>query len=186
MKSSNEVRSGDLIEIDGNLVSVLNYHHNKTGRGGAVIKLKIKNLGNNSITEYTCRPGEKFKEADVEKIKSQYQYQDGEMNFFMNMNTYEQISIHSDDLGEASDYLVEDVEVFISFWNSTPVGVQLPAAVDLKVAATEPGVKGDTVSGATKPAKMETGININVPLFVEEGKVIKVDTRTGDYLERVK
>jgi elongation factor P len=186
MKSSNEVRSGDLIEIDGNLVSVLNYHHNKTGRGGAVIKLKIKNLNNNSITEYTCRPGEKFKEADVEKIRSQFQYQDGDMSFFMDMNTYEQIAIHQDDLGDASDYLAEDVEVFISFWNSAPVSVQLPPSVDLKVAETEPGVKGDTVSGATKPAKMETGITINVPLFVEEGEVIKVDTRNGEYLERVK
>jgi len=186
MKSSNEVRAGDLIEIDGNLVSVLNYHHNKTGRGGAVIKLKIKNLNNNSITEYTCRPGEKFKEAEVEKIRSQYQYQDGDMFYFMDTNNYEQIPVHQDDLGEAVNYLAEDVEVFISFWNSSPVAVQLPPSVDLKVTETEPGVKGDTVSGATKPAKMETGITINVPLFVEEGEIIKVDTRNGDYLERVK
>lgn len=186
MKSSNEVRSGDLIEIDGNLVSVLNYHHNKTGRGGAVIKLKIKNLNNNSITEYTCRPGEKFKEADVEKIRSQYQYQDDEMYYFMDTNTYEQIPIHKEDLGDVIDYLVEDVEVFISFWNSAPVAVQLPPSVDMKVAETEPGVKGDTVSGATKTAKMETGITINVPLFIEQDEIIKIDTRNGEYLERVK
>ncbi len=186
MKASNDVRSGDLIEIDGDLVSVLNYHHNKTARGSAVIKLKIKNLTNNSITEHTCRPGEKFKEAEVERIKAQYQYADGEMYYFMDTNSYEQIAVHESSLEGVLDYLVEDVEVFISYWNEAPVAVQLPPSIEMKVAETEPGVKGDTVSGATKPAIMETGITINVPLFIEEGETVKIDTRNGAYLERVK
>ena len=186
MKASNDVRSGDLIEIDGDLVSVLNYHHNKTARGSAVIKLKIKNLTNSSITEHTCRPGEKFKEADVERIKAQYQYADGETHFFMDTNSYEQIEVHQQALADVLDFLVEDVEVFISYWNEAPVAVQLPPSIEKKLQQTEPGVKGDTVSGATKPATMETGITINVPLFIEEGEVIKVDTKNSAYMERVK
>lgn len=185
MLDANELRNGHMIELEGQLVKVLAYHHNKTGRGGAVIKVKIKNVNSGATTEYTCRPGEKFREADVENKKVMYQYKDDDFYYFMEKDTFEQIQIPADHLEEEAKYLVENEEVYIQFWNGNPVSVQLPPSVVLAIAKTEPGVKGDSVTTSLKPAFMTTGLRVNVPLFVNEGEKIRVDTRTGEYIERM-
>jgi len=185
MYASNELRNGHMIEISGELIKVLEYHHNKTARGGAVIKLKIKNVNTDAITDYTCRPGEKFKKADVENKKALYQYADDENYYFMDNDTFEQLAIPVRHLAQESKYLIENEEVFMQLWKGQPVSIQLPVSVELEVEQTEPGIKGDSVTTSMKPAKMNTGAKVNVPLFINIGDKIKVDTRTNEYLERV-
>jgi elongation factor P len=185
MLSASELRAGHIVEIDGNTYMVLKYHHNKTGRGGAVIKVKIKNIHNGAITEYTCRPGDKYKQPSLENRKAVYQYNDGEMYYFMENDTFEQVSINADNLEYEKQFLIENEEVFITYLESKPLNIQLPQNVVLKIVETEPVVKGSTVTAQLKPAILETGLKINVPGFVEEGTKIKVDTRTEEYIERV-
>ena len=184
MYQSNELRNGHMIELNGDLLKVLEYHHNKTGRGGAVIKIKTKNVNIGAITEYTCRPGEKFKKADVENVKATYSYKDDDNYYFMNTVTYETVSIPVGAIEYEAKFLIENEEVFLLVWNANPVSVQLNPSVFLEVTETEPGVKGDTVTTSLKPAVLETGLKTNVPLFINVGDKIKVDTRSGEYLER--
>jgi len=184
MYEASELRNGHFIENNGKLLRVLNYHHNKTGRGGAVIKIKVKDVLSGSITEMTIRPGEKFKPADISRQKYQFLYADGEAYHFMNTADYNQIVLGPAVLDESVNFLTENLEVYLIFWGEKAIGVDLPSSLTLKVTFTEPGVKGDTVSGATKLAKLETGYQLKVPLFVNNGTLIKVSTETGEYLER--
>jgi elongation factor P len=184
MYDASDLRNGHVFEDEGKLLRVLNYHHNKTGRGGAVIKLKVKDVLSGAITEKSCRPGDKFKPGNVERQKFQFLYREGDDFHFMNLNDFNQISVPLDTIDDAANYLTENLEIHLSFWQEKPIGVDLPPSLNLKVEYTEPGIKGDTVSGATKVAKMETGFEIKVPLFIEIDNILKVDTRTGEYLER--
>jgi elongation factor P len=184
MIASNDARPGMILEIQNILYKVVGFHHNKTGRGGAVIKLKLKNLHTGATTEETFRPGDKFKRAIMDTQKMQYLYHDGEHYHFMNIESFEQIILDQNILEEALLYLKEEMVINIQLYKDKPVGIDLPLSIELKVTETDPGLRGDTVSGATKPAKMETGLVVQVPLFINEGDVLRIDTRTGDYIER--
>lgn len=184
MYDAKELRNGHFIDHDKKLLRVLNYHHNKTARGGAIIKIKVKDVINGTISELTARPGDKFKPADISRLKFQFLYHESDSYHFMNMNDYNQIILNKSDLDESINFLTENLELYIIFWGEKAIGVDLPTSLNLKVAYTEPGIKGDTVSGAKKIAKLETGYEIQVPLFVNTDELIKVDTRTGEYLER--
>ncbi len=184
MLPANDLRNGHVIELEGSTVVVLNYHHQKTGRGGAVIKVKIKDIKTGAITEYTCRPGDKFKEANVDKKKALYQYDDGDSYYFMENDTFDQVAIPADQMEEEAKYLVENTEVFIEFLDGNPIAVELPKSVVLEVADTTPGIRNATATSSLKPATLVTGAKVNVPEFINSGEKIKVDTRTGEYLER--
>ena len=163
---------------------VVNYHHNKTGRGGAVIKLKVKNIDNGSITEKSYRPGDKVIPVSIEAIDMQYLYKNGDLYVFMNTETFEQIDVNDDVMLDAKRYLVDNAIFSVHFYKEKVIGVYPPITMILTVVDTEPGVRGDTVSAPSKPAKLETGITVQVPLFVNAGQKIKVDTRTDEYVER--
>ncbi len=179
------LRKGVVIEMEQSLYQVTDWEHIKVGRGSAQVRLKLRDLRGGHSVEKTFQAGSKFDDVRVERHTMQYLYTDGELLYFMNTETYEQTPLGKDQVGEAINYLTENAEADILFANGEEViGVELPAAVALRVAKSEPGVKGDTASGATKPATLETGITINVPLFVEEGDLLRVDTRNGEYLER--
>ncbi|MBU0581137.1 MAG: elongation factor P [Candidatus Margulisbacteria bacterium] len=184
MYEAGELRNGHFIEDQNKLLRVLNYHHNKTGRGGAVIKVKVKDVISGAITEMSCRPGDKFKPADISRQKFQFLYHEGDEYHFMNMNDFNQIILNKSVLDESINFLIENLELYIIFWGEKAIGIDLPSSLNLKIDYTEPGLKGDTVSGATKIAKLETGYELKVPLFVNTGDVVKVDTREGKYLER--
>ncbi|MFC1517255.1 elongation factor P [Candidatus Margulisiibacteriota bacterium] len=184
MYDASELRNGHFIEDKGKLLQVLNYHHNKTARGSAVIKLKVKDVVNGSITDLSARPGDKFKPGDISRNKYQYLYHEGEEYHFMNLNDYNQVILGKDIIGETTHFLTENLECYIVFWGEKAVGISLPTSLNMKVAYTEPGIKGDTVSGATKIAKLETGYEVKVPLFVNTDDLIKVNTSSGEYLER--
>lgn len=182
---SQELRPGKTFEMDGQVYSVLNYHHNKQARGGAIIKVKIRNILTGSITEKTFRSGEKLKIARIESRPMQYLYHDGHNYIFMDQESFEQIGINDEILGDSINYLIEGNAINVNFYKDSLIGVDLPVSIELKIAKTEPGLKGDTVSGATKPATTETGLILQVPLFINEGDIIKVDTRTSEYIERI-
>jgi elongation factor P len=184
MIDTGDLRKGLTIELDGNLYSIVDWEHNKTGRGGAVVKLKLKDVRAGHIIERTWPAGSKFARARVERQPAQYLYAEGNLHYFMNTETYDQFPLGRDHLGEALDYLKENATVNLLMYGDEPVGVELPAAVELAVTQTDPWVRGDTAQGGTKPAKLETGITVQVPLFVNVGDTLKIDTRTGQYLER--
>jgi elongation factor P len=173
-----------LIELDNKLFKAVSYHHNKTGRGGAVIKLKLKNIQNGATTEEIFRPGDKFKRVVLDTRKMQFLYHDGDHYHFMDVDNFEQIILDKDIIEEGLPYLKEEMTISIQLHNEKPIGCDLPITVELKVARTDPGLRGNTVSGATKAATLETGYEVQVPLFINEGDVLKIDTRTGEYLER--
>ena len=174
-----------MIELEHSLYQVTDWEHIKVGRGSAQVRLKLRDLRGGHSLEKTFQAGSKFADVRVERHTMQYLYADGELLYFMNTETYEQTPLGKDQVGEAIHYLTENAEADILFANGEEViGVELPASVTLRVAKSEPGLKGDTASGATKPATLETGITISVPLFVEEGDLLRVDTRSGEYLER--
>jgi elongation factor P len=178
-------RNGLKIEIDGQPYSITYFQHVKPGKGGAFVRTKLKNLLTGRTVERTFRSGEKTEEADVEEKEMQYLYQDATGRIFMDSESYEQIPIGGDVLGEGIDFLLENMTVDVLFWRGKPVNIQLPNYIEAQVTQSDPGVKGDTSSGAVKPATLETGATLNVPLFIEEGDLIRVDTRTGEYSERV-
>ena len=182
----NQFRKGTKIEVDGEPYSVVEYMHIKCGRGGANVRTKMKNLIDGRVIERTYGSDEKLKQPDFEQKQMQYLYSDTESCYFMDNETYEQISMSTDDIGEAADFMSENLVVSIMIFNQEPIGVQLPNFVELEVVKTEPGVKGDTVTGGSKQAQVATGGVVNVPLFINEGDVIKVDTREALYIERVK
>jgi len=173
------------IKLDNDIYSVVWFQHHKPGKGGAVVRLKLKNLRSGATIERTVRSGEKLEDISLERKKLQYLYNDGESFHFMDNSTYEQISVDKAYLGENVHFLQENMDVDILFYGEEIIGVQLPANVVLKVTYTEQGIKGDTVSGTMKPATVETGATLQVPLFVEEGDMIKIDTRTGEYIQRM-
>ena len=184
MIDTGDLRKGLTIELDNNLYSIVDWEHNKTGRGGAVVKLKLKDVRAGHIIERSWPAGSKFQRARVERQPATFQYVDGDIFYFMNRETYETIAVNRDRVAENANYLKDNEECSVLTYGEEAISVELGAAVILTVAETEPGIRGDTAQGGTKPAKMETGLIVNVPLFVNTGDKIKVDTRSGAYLER--
>jgi elongation factor P len=184
MIDTGDLRKGLTIEIDGNLYSIVDWEHNKTGRGGAKVRLKLRDVRAGHTIEQTYDSGARFTRARVERQPAQYLYEDGGLYYFMNTETYEQIAIGADRLGDAINYLRENDECSVLTYGEEAISVELPAAVVLEIVETDPGFKGDTAQGGTKPARLETGVSVNVPLFLNTGDKVKVDTRSGEYLER--
>ncbi|HHY09172.1 MAG TPA: elongation factor P [Firmicutes bacterium] len=184
MISVNDLRTGITIEVEGEIYSVIEFLHVKTGRGGAFVRTKIRNVKTGAVLDRTFRGGERVARAHIETRQMQYLYNSGDEYFFMDTETYDQISLRADELGDTPKYLMENMTIGIEFYQGQAIGVALPTTVNLKVAETEPGFRGDTAQSATKPATLETGLVVQVPLFVEEGELVKVDTRTGEYLSR--
>jgi elongation factor P len=179
-----EVRKGTTVEINGDIYQVIDFLHVKPGKGAAFVRAKVKNVRTGSVTETTYNPSEKFPKAQIERREFQYLYGGQGTWTFMNNETYEQLELSETQIGDAKNYLLENMMVNIAEWKGNIIGVDLPNTVELKVVDTEPGFKGDTATGATKAAKLETGYSVNVPLFINVGDVLKVDTRSGDYLGR--
>lgn len=180
-----ELRKGLTILVDGELCKIVDYEHNKRGRGTANVRLTLRNLRTGSITERTFMAGMRFEQAFLDRRAVQFLYSDGNTYHFMDTETYEQPAVPADVLGDAVNYLRENDSVDLVLFQGEILDVELPPSVVLRVAHTEPGLRGDTASNATKPATLETGLVINVPLFVNEGDEVRVDTRTGEYLTRV-
>lgn len=182
---TSQFKNGLRIEIDGEPYAITYFQHVKPGKGGAFVRTKIKGLRTGKIVDKTFRSGEKVELADVEDKTMQYLYRDGEQMVFMDNQSYEQVPIPAAQVGNACKYLLENMNVDILFWRGNPLQVELPLFVEAEITECEPGVKGDTASGATKPATLETGAVVQVPLFIKQGERIRVDTRTGEYVERV-
>ncbi len=182
---TSQFRNGLKLEIDGNPFTIVYFQHVKPGKGGAFVRTKIKNLLNGRTIERTFRSGEKAELANIEEKTMQYLYNDGENLVFMDQETYDQIPITPDVIGEQIHFMMENMNVDILFWNGSPVNIQLPNYIESVVVKSDPGIKGDTSSGASKPATLECGATVQVPLFIKEGDVLRVDTRTGEYSERV-
>lgn len=181
----NELRSGVTFELDGELYKVVEYSHHKPGRGKATIRTKIRNMRTGSLIEKTFNSGDRVQDVRLDYRIAQYLYREGDLLYFMDTETYEQPAINSSLLGEAIDYLKENMEVKLTFYGTEPLDIELPTAVELEVKEAEMAVKGDTATGATKLVTTETGLKVQVPLFVATGDVIRVDTRTGEYVTRV-
>ena len=184
MISTNELKNGYVIEIDGVLNTVVEFQHVKPGKGGAFVRTKLKNLANGAVVEKTFRAGEKLTRVTTQTKNMQFLYEDGTNLVLMDNETYEQINVPSDDI-ENRDLLAPNAEVQVLIIRDQPFRVDLPIAVELAVVRTDPGAKGDTVSNVTKPAELETGATVNVPLFVNEGDRLRIDTRTRQYVSRV-
>ncbi len=182
--TAGDIKKGKTFTWEGNVYKCLDFQHVKPGKGAAFVRTKIKNILTGSVTETTFRPTEKFEDAIIERKKMQYLYNDGELYYFMDMETYEQIPVGEDVVDEDLKFVKENEEVTLSFYQNKAFAIEPPLTVELEVTETEPGVKGDTATGATKPAVVETGANVLVPLFVNQGERIKIDTRTGEYLSR--
>jgi elongation factor P len=186
MYSTAEFKKGLKIELDGTPYIMVDFQHVKPGKGGAFVRTKLKNLLTGRVLDQTFRSGERVKKPDLMEREMQYLYREGDRYCMMDNDSYEQIMLTEAQVGEALLYLIENLDLKVLFFNKEPVGVELPNFVELAVAQTEPGVKGDTAAGGTKPAVLESGANIQVPLFINEGDRVKVDSRTGGYIERVK
>ena len=185
MISAGDFRNGVTLEIEGNVYQILEFQHVKPGKGAAFVRTKLKNIINGGVVEKTFRPTEKFPAARIDRVDMQYLYSDGDLFHFMNTETYDQIALNSDDMGDALKFVKENEMVKICSHNGNVFAVEAPLFVELEITDTEPGFKGDTATGATKPATVETGAVVYVPLFVETGNKIKIDTRSGEYLSRV-
>ncbi len=184
MYSTADFRKGLKIEIDGKPWIIVDFQHVKPGKGGAFVRTKLKNLETGQVLDQTFRSGAKVGRPDLEEKSMQYLYQEGDQYVFMDNENYDQIFLAKEYLGDAVAFLKPNIDLKVLFFNGKPIGVELPITVDLEVTSTEPGVKGDTATGATKPATLETGHVVQVPLFIEEGDVLRIDTRTGEYVER--
>ena len=185
MISAGDFRNGVTLEIEGNIYQIIEFQHVKPGKGAAFVRTKLKNIINGGVVEKTFRPTEKFPQARIDRVDMQYLYSDGDLYHFMNVETYDQIALNQDAIGDALKFVKENEMVKICSHNGNVFAVEPPLFVELEVTETEPGFKGDTAQGASKPATVETGATVNVPLFVEIGDKIKIDTRTGEYLSRV-
>ncbi len=185
MINAGELRPGNTVERQGELLQVLEFAHNKQGRGTAIVRAKFKNLQTGAVTEETFRPEEKFGRARVERSEAQYLYQDGDNYVVMDTSTYDQFPLSPEQLGESLRFLKENDTLFLLTYDGKVLGIDLPTSVELTVTQTDPGFKGDTANAAFKPATVETGLVVDVPLFVNEGERIRVDTRTAKYVERV-
>lgn len=182
--STAEFRKGLKIEVDGIPYTIVDFQHVKPGKGGAFVRTRLKHLRLGTVVDRTFRSGEKVELVDFEAKPMQFLYRDDRFHF-MSLETYEQVSLAPEEVGEAVSYLKENLEVEVLYLNGAPFAVQLPTFVELRVVRTEPGVRGDTASGGSKPATLETGAVVQVPLFIEEGDVVRIDTRDGSYIERV-
>ena len=180
-----ELRKGVTFEIDGQLYKVIEYSHNKPGRGSATIRTKIRNLRTGATSERTFISGDRVQDIRLEHAEVQYMYNDGDLYYFMNTETYEQPALTGEILGDAVNYLTDGLVLELSSYDGEPIDIEIPITVDLEVVEAEPGYKGDTAQGATKKVRVETGLQVSVPLFVETGDTIRIDTRTGEYLTRV-
>jgi elongation factor P len=185
MITTADFRNGMTIEMDGNLFNIVYFQHVKPGKGGAFVRTRLKNLKTGAVTERTFRAGEKVELAILDKRRMQFLYREGNSFFFMDTETYEQLPITQEEVGETAKFLLEGTTVEVALCDGKSVGVEPPVFVEMEVAETAPGVKGDTASGGSKPAILESGMVVNVPLFIEAGNRIKVDTRSGEYVERV-
>jgi len=181
---TNDFRVGTAFEMDGKLLTIVDIQHIKLARGSAVIKAKLRDVQSGAIFEQSFRSGDKYKAARIEKSEATYLYSDNDLYYFMDSESYEQSALSRDQISDVLPYLKESNPVKILRYEETVIGVELPITVELEIVQTEPGHKGDTVSGATKPATLESGATVLVPLFVNQGDRIRVDTRTGNYLER--
>jgi elongation factor P len=184
--STNDFKNGMTIELDGTLFQVIEFQHVKPGKGGAFVRTKLRNVKTGAVLERTFNAGVKVGLAIVERKDYQYLYPEGDDFVFMDLQSYEQIHVPRSLAGQAAGYLVEGAAAQVAMHDGVPIAVDLPASTVLTITKTDPGVKGDTRTGALKPATLETGVVVQVPLFVEEGERIKVDTRSGEYIERVK
>ena len=184
MISTNDFKTGVTVEIDGDAWQVVEFQHVKPGKGAAFVRAKIKNLETGAVVERTWNAGEKVQEGRVDRRQMQYLYENEGAYCFMDNETYEQIEIQRDNLGTAANFLKEEMTVSIMLFRGKVIGIDLPAAVELKVVETDPGVRGDTATGGNKPATLETGFVVKVPLFINEGDVLQIDTRTGEYMGR--
>ena len=184
MISVNEFKNGLTIEVDGELCRVVEFQHVKPGKGSAFVRSKLKNLRTGAVQEKTFRAGEKVNQAQIDRKKMQYLYADGDNYVFMDTNTYEQLELPGSQIEEELKYMKENMVVSIIMFGTETLGVELPNTVDLEVKETEPGIKGDTSSGGSKPATMETGLVVQVPFFVSEGDVLTINTSDGTYISR--
>ncbi len=185
MISAGDFRNGITIEFEGNVYQIIEFQHVKPGKGAAFVRTKLKNIINGGVVEKTFRPTEKCPQARIDRKDMQYLYSDGDLYNFMDVETYDQIALNEDTVGDALKFVKENEMVKICSYNGNVFAIEPPLFVELEITDTEPGFKGDTATGATKPAIVETGAKVMVPLFVEQGEVIKIDTRTGEYLSRV-
>lgn len=186
MISTNEFRKGSKIEFKGDPYEVIDFQHIKMGRGGAILRTKMRNLRTGSIIEGTFKGGEKLNTPNLEERSMQYLYNQDDMYFFMDMENYEQSPLSQGQLGESKKFLKENMVVKVLYYSGSPITVELPIFVELEIVETAPGIKGDTASGGSKPAVLETGVTVKVPFHLNKGDIIKVDTRTSEYVERVK
>lgn len=184
MISAGEFRNGITFEFEGNVYQIVEFQHVKPGKGAAFVRTRLKNVITGAVVEKTFRPTEKMPKAHIERKDMQYLYNDGGLYYFMDQETFEQIPLNQDQLGDALKFVKENMVVKILSYKGSVFGVEPPNFVELEVTETEPGFKGDTATGATKPATLETGATISVPLFINQGDIIRVDTRTGEYMER--
>ncbi|MGB2927032.1 MAG: elongation factor P [Limnothrix sp.] len=184
MISSNDFRGGTSIELDGSVWRVIEFLHVKPGKGSAFVRTKLKNAQTGSVVEKTFRAGETVRQAILDKRNMQHTYKEGDQFVFMDMETYEEVRLNDAQIGDRVKYLLEEMEVNVLFWNDQVIDVELPNTVSLEVTETDPGVKGDTATGGTKPAIVSTGAQVNVPLFISIGERIKIDTREDKYLGR--
>ncbi|BAU23516.1 elongation factor P [Caldimicrobium thiodismutans] len=182
--TTSDFRRGLKIEWEGKPYEVIDFQHSKVAQGQATVRTRLRDLTTGRVFEVNFRSGEKFEKPDLQEKEIQYLYREGDRFVFMDLEDYDQIYVTEAEVGEAAKFLVENLQVKVLYYKGRVIGIELPKTVELKVVHTEPGIKGDTVSAVTKPATLETGAVIQVPLFVKEGDVIKVDTRTGEYLER--
>ena len=185
MISAGDFRNGITIEFEGNVYQIIEFQHVKPGKGAAFVRTKLKNIINGGVVEKTFRPTEKCPQARIDRKDMQYLYSDGDLFNFMDTESYDQIALNADAVGDALKFVKENEMVKICSYNGNVFAIEPPLFVELAITDTEPGFKGDTATGATKPAVVETGAKVMVPLFVEQGEVIKIDTRTGEYLSRV-
>ena len=182
MIDTGDLRRGITIEIDGVLYQVLDFNHLKMGRGSAQVRMKLKDVRGGHIIDRTVQAGSKFARARVERQTAQYLYADGDLHYFMNTETYDQIALNTSQLGDAINYLIGNATCDLLTYEDQPIGIELSAAVELTVAQTDPWVRGDTAQGGTKPATLETGLLVQLPLFINTGDRVKIDTRSGEYL----
>ena len=185
MISAGDFRNGVTLEIEGNVFQIVEFQHVKPGKGAAFVRTKLKNIINGGLVERSFRPTEKFPQARIDRKDMQYLYEDGGLFTFMDVETYDQVALNAETIGDALKFVKENEMCKVCSYNGSVFSVEPPLFVELQITETEPGFKGDTATGATKPAIVETGAQVKVPLFVNQGEVIKIDTRTGEYLSRV-
>ncbi|MGL4344905.1 MAG: elongation factor P [Cellulosilyticaceae bacterium] len=184
MIQAGDFKNGVTVEFEGNLLQIIEFQHVKPGKGAAFVRCKLRNIKTGSVVERTFRPSEKMPKAHIDRSEMQYLYSDGELFHFMDISTYDQIALNADVLGDSLKFVKENDMVKMLAYQGSVFGVEPPINVELEITDTEPGIKGDTAQGATKPAIVETGARVMVPLFIEQGEKIRIDTRTGEYMSR--